>query len=246
MPGARAGRGPRAGRGRRHLRQRPEVLPRGHEVLGRRDAARVGRDRGRPRPRVRRRGRRSSTTRRARAGAWRSATGSSPSRSCRAGTAATAGAGSTGCARRTTSSASSAAPPARWRSTCVFPAEALVHRVSADLPAAHAAFAEPLSCALHAVERGRHRLRRRRRRRRLRSDRARAWSRAPRPRAPPHVVALDMAPAKLALARQCGADTLVDIRDRRRAWPWCRSSPRATAATSTSRAPATRPPSCRG
>jgi len=35
----------------------------------------------------------------------------------------------------------------------VFPVEALVHRISADLPPAHAAFAEPLSCALHAVER---------------------------------------------------------------------------------------------
>ncbi|HEX3814753.1 MAG TPA: alcohol dehydrogenase catalytic domain-containing protein [Mycobacteriales bacterium] len=33
------------------------------------------------------------------------------------------------------------------------PAQARVHRISADLPAAHAAFAEPLSCALHAVER---------------------------------------------------------------------------------------------
>ena len=30
---------------------------------------------------------------------------------------------------------------------------ALVHKVSRDLPPAHAAFAEPLSCALHAVER---------------------------------------------------------------------------------------------
>lgn len=29
-----------------------------------------------------------------------------------------------------------------------------VHRISADLPPAHAAFAEPLSCSLHAVERG--------------------------------------------------------------------------------------------
>ena len=29
----------------------------------------------------------------------------------------------------------------------------LVHRISADIPPAHAAFAEPLSCALHAVER---------------------------------------------------------------------------------------------
>ena len=37
----------------------------------------------------------------------------------------------------------------------VFPARALVHKISKDLPPAHAAFAEPLSCALHAVERGR-------------------------------------------------------------------------------------------
>ena len=36
----------------------------------------------------------------------------------------------------------------------VFPADALVHKVSDQLPAAHAAFIEPLSCALHAVERG--------------------------------------------------------------------------------------------
>ena len=28
-----------------------------------------------------------------------------------------------------------------------------MHKISADLPPAHAAFAEPLSCALHAVER---------------------------------------------------------------------------------------------
>lgn len=31
--------------------------------------------------------------------------------------------------------------------------ESLVHKISKDLPPAHAAFAEPLSCALHAVER---------------------------------------------------------------------------------------------
>jgi threonine dehydrogenase-like Zn-dependent dehydrogenase len=33
----------------------------------------------------------------------------------------------------------------------VFPADALVHQLDPDLPAAHAAFVEPLSCALHAV-----------------------------------------------------------------------------------------------
>jgi len=37
----------------------------------------------------------------------------------------------------------------------VFPVEALVHGISKELPPAHAAFAEPLSCALHAVERAR-------------------------------------------------------------------------------------------
>ena len=35
----------------------------------------------------------------------------------------------------------------------VYDHKALVHKVSPDLPPAHAAFAEPLSCALHAVER---------------------------------------------------------------------------------------------
>ena len=37
----------------------------------------------------------------------------------------------------------------------IFPADAIVHKVSPDVPGAHAAFAEPLSCALHAVERAR-------------------------------------------------------------------------------------------
>jgi erythritol/L-threitol dehydrogenase len=35
----------------------------------------------------------------------------------------------------------------------VYPGDALVHRVSKRLPPAHAAFVEPLSCSLHAVER---------------------------------------------------------------------------------------------
>ncbi len=34
------------------------------------------------------------------------------------------------------------------------PPQSRVHRVDGQLPAAHAAFAEPLSCSLHAVERG--------------------------------------------------------------------------------------------
>lgn len=35
----------------------------------------------------------------------------------------------------------------------VYPQRSIVHKISSDLPAAHAAFTEPLSCALHAVER---------------------------------------------------------------------------------------------
>ncbi|CAA9466524.1 MAG: Sorbitol dehydrogenase, partial [uncultured Solirubrobacteraceae bacterium] len=55
--GAGSGRGARPRRGLRHLRERPQVLPRRLEVLGRRDPPGVGRDRGHPRARVRRRGR---------------------------------------------------------------------------------------------------------------------------------------------------------------------------------------------
>ena len=47
----------------------------------------------------------------------------------------------------------------------------LVHTISREIPPAHAAFAEPLSCALHAVERATIGLRRHRRRRGLGSDR---------------------------------------------------------------------------
>ena len=43
--------------------------------------------------------------------------------------------------------------PGAMASYMVFPPEAIVHRISSDVPAHHAAFAEPLSCSLHAVER---------------------------------------------------------------------------------------------
>ena len=92
----------------------------------------------------------------------------------------------------------------------IFPATALVHKVSADLPPAHAAFAEPLACALHAVERagitfndvvvvagcgpiGLGMI---------------AGAAAKNPRL---VVALDLAADKLAVAAACGADVTVDI-----------------------------------
>ena len=110
-----------------------EVIP-GHEFVG------DGR-------RARRRGA-------AAAGASRSATAWSASRSCRAGSAATACDGKYwmcgphdmfGFKRRTPGAHGGVhglSAPTRW---CT--------RFSQDLPPAHAAFAEPLSCALHAVER---------------------------------------------------------------------------------------------
>ena len=92
----------------------------------------------------------------------------------------------------------------------IFPADALVHRVSAELAPAHAAYAEPLSCALHAVERAT-----------IRFDDVVvvagcgpiglgmiAGAKAKNPRL---VVALDLAPAKLEIARACGADVVINI-----------------------------------
>jgi threonine dehydrogenase-like Zn-dependent dehydrogenase len=92
----------------------------------------------------------------------------------------------------------------------IFPAGALVHRVSPELLPAHAAFAEPLSCALHAVDRAG-----------IGFDDVVvvagcgpiglgmvAGSAA---KNPATVVALDMSDAKLDLARACGADVVVNI-----------------------------------
>ena len=45
------------------------------------------------------------------------------------------------------------ATPGGMASYMVFPKEALVHKISKSVKPQHAAFAEPLSCALHAVER---------------------------------------------------------------------------------------------
>ena len=43
--------------------------------------------------------------------------------------------------------------PGAMATYMTYPVEALVHKISGDLPPAHAAFVEPLSCSLHAVER---------------------------------------------------------------------------------------------
>lgn len=92
----------------------------------------------------------------------------------------------------------------------VYPADALVHRVSKELPAAHAAFAEPLSCALHAVERAGITF----------DDVVVVAGCGPiglgmiagaAAKNPAHVVALDLSDAKLELAKLCGADITINI-----------------------------------
>jgi len=92
----------------------------------------------------------------------------------------------------------------------VFPVQALVHKISKDLPAAHAAFAEPLSCALHAVERAR-----------LTSDDivvvagcgpiGLGMIAGAAARSPAEIVALDLDARKLELALRTGATRVVNI-----------------------------------
>ncbi|MGY1704985.1 erythritol/L-threitol dehyrogenase [Geodermatophilus sp. SYSU D00697] len=100
--------------------------------------------------------------------------------------------------------------PGAMASYMVYPAEALVHKISKDLPAAHAAFIEPLSCALHAVERADIHF----------EDVVVVAGCGPiglgmiagaKAKFPAQVVALDVAPAKLDLARQVGADLAINI-----------------------------------
>jgi threonine dehydrogenase-like Zn-dependent dehydrogenase len=92
----------------------------------------------------------------------------------------------------------------------VYNSDALVHKVSPDLPPAHAAFAEPLSCALHAVERAEITF----------EDVVVVAGCGPiglgmiagsKSKNPKLVIALDMAPDKLALATECGADLTINI-----------------------------------
>ena len=102
------------------------------------------------------------------------------------------------------------ATPGAMAEYMVYSTNALVHKISRDVPPAHAAFAEPLSCALHAVERAQ-----------LRFEDvvvvagcgpiglgmiAGAVAKNPR-----LVVALDMSDAKLELAKEVGADITINI-----------------------------------
>ena len=92
----------------------------------------------------------------------------------------------------------------------LFPPNAIVHQLSPELPAHQAAFVEPLSCSLHAVERGRIAF----------GDTVVVAGCGPiglgmvagaRAKGPAQVIALDSAPAKLALAAKCGADLTINI-----------------------------------
>lgn len=92
----------------------------------------------------------------------------------------------------------------------IFPTEALVYKISKDLPPAHAAFTEPLSCSLHAVERADIKF----------EDVVVVAGCGPiglgmiagaAAKYPAHVVALDMSPEKLELAKLCGATRTVNI-----------------------------------
>ena len=92
----------------------------------------------------------------------------------------------------------------------VFPKEALAYKISSELPPAHAAFTEPLSCALHAAERASIKF----------EDVVVvagcgpiglgiiAGSAAKNPAA---LIALDMDERKLEIAKQCGATMAINV-----------------------------------
>src|SRR5699024_5602073 len=92
----------------------------------------------------------------------------------------------------------------------LYPADALVHKVPDSLEPAHAAFVEPLSCALHGVERGM-----------IRFGRLVVVAgggpigvgviRRAAARSPSEVVALDMSAEPLDLARACGATRTINL-----------------------------------
>jgi threonine dehydrogenase-like Zn-dependent dehydrogenase len=92
----------------------------------------------------------------------------------------------------------------------IYSPNSLVHKVASDLPPHHAAFAEPLACSLHAVERAGIHF----------TDTVVVAGCGPiglgmiagaRAKSPAHVIALDMAPEKLELAKDCGADIVINI-----------------------------------
>jgi threonine dehydrogenase-like Zn-dependent dehydrogenase len=102
------------------------------------------------------------------------------------------------------------ANPGGMEEYMVLSTNSLVHTISKDIPPAHAAFAEPLSCALHAVERAQVGF----------ADVVVVAGCGPiglgmiagaAARFPAEIVALDMDPRKLELARRTGATVTLNI-----------------------------------
>jgi threonine dehydrogenase-like Zn-dependent dehydrogenase len=92
----------------------------------------------------------------------------------------------------------------------VLPVEALVHKISKDLRPAWAAFAEPLSCSLHAVERADLHF----------EDVVVVAGAGPiglgmvagaKAKSPALVIAIDTIDAKLEIAKLCGADVTINL-----------------------------------
>ena len=101
--------------------------------------------------------------------------------------------------------------PGGMASYMVYPADALVYKISGDIPAAPCGVRR---AAVLLAARGRARADHLRGHGRGRPAAARsgsAWSRAPAAKNPTHVIALDMAPDKLKLAAGCGADITINI-----------------------------------
>ena len=102
------------------------------------------------------------------------------------------------------------ATPGAMASYMVFPVEALVHKISKDVKPWHAAYAEPLSCALHAVERANIKF----------DDVVVVAGAGPiglgmvagvRAKNPRILVVLDFDDRKLAVAKKCGADITINV-----------------------------------
>lgn len=102
------------------------------------------------------------------------------------------------------------ATPGAMAPYMVYPVNSIVHRIGGGLPPAHAAFVEPLSCSLHAVERADIRF----------GDVVVVAGCGPiglgmvagaKAKTPGCVVALDMADHKLDIARGCGADLALNV-----------------------------------
>lgn len=99
-----------------------------------------------------------------------------------------------------------------WAGYIKFPAGAINHKIPSDVQAEHAALVEPLACAIHAVERGSIQL----------GDVVVVAGMGPiglcmlqvaRLKSPGLLIALDLQPRRLALARELGADLALNPRE---------------------------------